>query len=224
MPVKILNNTERTIEIGRTGTGKTVAGLYWLSQSDLRKPWVIFNFKDDEHIESIENTRRISYEYVPRPKDEGLFVIDIAPGDTLGNDSSRLYKYFEKLWARQNVGIFIDEGYMVGNNDAFDMCLTQGRSRRIPMIVCTQKPAWISTFCFSEASYFQVFDLNDSVDIDRVERFVPLDWEEEQPLAKHQSWYYDVSEDELVRLNPVPDMDKIREIFSGKLRPQKILI
>jgi hypothetical protein len=226
MPVKILNNTQRLIEIGRTGTGKTVAGLYWLSQCDLSKPWVVFNFKDDEHIESIANTRYISYDYVPQKRDEGLFIIDVRPGDTKGKSGnlSPLENYFTKLWERQNVGIFVDEAFMIGSNDAFDMCLTQGRSRRIPMIVCTQKPSWISTFCYSEASFFQVFDLNDVKDIDRIEQFLPFDWFEEEPLDDHESWYYDVSADELVRLKPVPPMEKIREIFSTKLRPQRVRI
>lgn len=226
MAPRFPNNTERLLEIGRTGTGKTVAGLYNLAVRDLTKPWIIFNFKNDEHIESLPNTRVIDWNYVPQKRDEGVFIIHVMPADTKGSTKgkSNLETYVEKLWYRQNVGQFYDEVFMVGQNDAVDMSLTQGRSRRMPMIGCTQKPSWISTFWYSEASFFQVFDLNDDKDIRRVEEFLPLDWYEEPPLKKHESYYYDVAEDELFRFAPCPNMDEIRNLFESKLKHQRVRV
>lgn len=223
---RLPGNQHRTVEVGRTGTGKTVAGLWHLSNYDLNKPWIVFNFKDDEHIESIENTRPIDFSYVPKKKDSGLFVVNVAPEDCKGtrNEASPLEKYFKQIWARQNVGVFIDEAYPIGNNNGFELLLTQGRSRRIPMIVCTQRPCWISRFTFSEATFIQVFDLNDERDIQTVEGFMPFNWDDVEPLGPHQSFYYDVNNNELFRLQPTPDMDAIRERFAGKLRRQRVLI
>lgn len=223
---RLPNNTERLVEIGRTGTGKTVAGLWHLSNFSLKSPWVIFNFKDDEHIESIEKARFVELGYVPKKHDQGIFVVTVHPSDLRGTSKQRppLTDYFEKLWERRNVGIMIDEAWMVGDDEGFVMCLTQGRSRRIPMIICTQRPAWISRFAFSEASYIQCFDLNDDNDISRVESFMPLSWDDEAPLKPHQSFYYDVSRNELVRMNPVPDMDKIRATLDAKLKNPRVFI
>lgn len=211
--------SNRTVLIGRTGTGKTVAGLWHLSNQNLERPWVVFNFKNDEHIDSLPNTRDIDFDYVPTKKDHGLFIIRPLPSDMKPRKSepSRLETYLWQLWARENIGIFFDELFMVGSNDACDSCLTQGRSKKIPMIMCTQRPVWVTRFAFSEASYIQVFDLNDDDDIQRVESFVPLDWDRESKLEKHQSWYYEIDRNLLFRFNPVPNMDAIRKTFEEKL-------
>lgn len=214
------DNTERTVVIGRTGTGKTVAGLWHLSNYDLSSPWVIFNFKGDEHVESIKKVEYIGFDYLPTAKDEGLFVINASILDLKGTtkDSSKVDQYLMKLWQRENIGVFIDEAYMLKDSDALVLCLTQGRSKHIPMILCTQRPTWITRFAFSEASFIQVFDLNDSRDIDTVESFVPLKWDDEAPLKKYESWYYEIAENKIFRFKPVPGMDTIRAAFDHKLR------
>lgn len=224
--VRFPGNSDRLVNIGRTGTGKTVAGLYHLSRFDLRDPWVILNFKNDEHIESIEKARFVELGYVPKKKDEGLFVQRVFPADRKGTakEPSRLSKLFEGIWARGNCGIFADELFMVGSDDNFDMILTQGRSLRVPVIGNTQKPSWISTFNWSEATFIQCFDLNDNNDIRRVEEFMPIDWDEEPPLEEFESYYYDIPKDEIVRFRPVPDMDEIRNRFDMKLRTPRVLI
>lgn len=218
--IKLPGVNNRTVVIGRTGTGKTVAGLWHLSYQNLERPWVIIDFKNDEHIESIENTMEIGLDWKPGKKDRGIYVVHPLPNDTKvarGEEYSPLDKFLWKIWAKERCGLFIDECFMLGNSDAFNSILTQGRSKHIPVIMCTQRPVWISRFCFSEASFIQTFDLNDSRDIDTVEGFVPILWDKEPPLKDYQSWYYEIGRNYLVRLEPVPDMDKIRSTFETKL-------
>jgi hypothetical protein len=219
-PIKLPGKHNRIVLVGRTGTGKTVAGLWHLSQQNLDRPWVILNFKNDEHIDSIENTAEIDFDWKPTKKDKGLYILRPLPSDMKGTIQrpSNIDVFLWKIWAAEKCGIFVDECFMVGNSDAFNSCLTQGRSKQVPMIMCTQRPVWISRFCFSEASYVQVFDLNDARDIDTIESFVPIVWEQEPPLEPFQSWYYEIDRNYLVRLKPVPDMDHIRGTFKSKLR------
>jgi hypothetical protein len=213
------NNSNRTVLVGRTGTGKTVGGLWHLSNYSMERPWIIFNFKGDEHIESLPNTTNINLDYVPKKKERGVFIVTPTPYQLEGSrlEESEVDQYLMKLWEREKVGIFADEAFMLGNSKAFVLCLTQGRSKEIPMIICTQRPVWITRFAFSEASYIQVFDLNDDRDIQTVESFVPIRWDEEKRLGPHQSWYYDIANDKVYRFNPVPDMDDLRAIFEQKL-------
>jgi hypothetical protein len=217
--IKLPGKSNRIVLVGRTGTGKTVAGLWHLSNQNLERPWVVFNFKNDEHIDSLENTNEIGLDWKPNKKDRGLFILRPLPSDMKATREgpSPLEVFMWRLWHHERVGVFCDETFMVGPNEAFDACLTQGRSKEIPMIMCTQRPVWITRFAFSEASYIQVFDLNDSRDIQTIEGFVPIVWDDEKALGPHQSWYYEIDRNYLVRLQPVPDMDRVREVFKTKL-------
>lgn len=223
---RLPDTSQRTLLIGRTGSGKTVGGMWHLSNYDLTKPWVVFNFKNDEHIESIPEFQQIGFDYIPDKKAKGVYVIDVLPEETLGTNKtpSAFSNYIRKIWQRQNCGIYIDEMYMVGNDPNVNLVLTQGRSRRVPCIICTQRPTWISRYCFSEASFIQCFDLIDERDQDSVEGFIPFRWRDEVPLSDHQSFYFDVAKKKLVRLQPVPNMDEIRARFAEKLYRKRVFI
>lgn len=220
------NNTNRTVVVGRTGTGKTVCGLWHLSNYNLDKPWVIFNLKGDEHIEAIEKASFVDIGYVPSKKDRGLFVVTPDPWDLEGSakEKSRVDQLLIKLWQRGDVGIFVDEMVPLGNSKAITLCCTQGRAKHIPMIMCSQRPVGINRYAFSEATYVQVFDLNIQDDIDTVESYVPLDWDDEKELGPHQSWYYEVETNNIFRFNPVPNMEAIHAVFNQKLHRKLVRI
>jgi hypothetical protein len=227
---RLPRNDDRTVLVGRTGTGKTVAGLWHLSNYSYEKPkgmpWVIIDFKRDKNINSIDNLQEIDFDYVPTDKDDGIFIIHALPADVKGStkEASPVESYLTKLWEREHIGIFIDETYVIGDNTGLELCLTQGRSKLIPMILCTQRPVWVSRFAFSEASFIQCFALNDDRDLQTVEAFMPIDFGDEEKLGKHQSFYYDIAEDEIFRAAPVPAMPAIREIFAGKLHRKRVRI
>jgi hypothetical protein len=213
-------DSDRITVVGRTGTGKTVAGLWHLSNQNLEKPWIICNIKRDEHIESIANTEQVDLNYVPGKKDKGIFVADISPYDfeaSGSKDKSPFDKMLLNVWHRGDCGLFFDELVPVGNSRALTLCYTQGRSLHIPIIGCSQRPVGINRYAFTEAGFVQVFDLNIQDDIDTVESFVPLDWDEEQSLGPHESFYYVVSTASIYRFKPVPSMDEIRKKFERKM-------
>jgi hypothetical protein len=204
-------NTDRIAIVGATGSGKTHAAMWQLSRRDFdKKPWVILDYKGDELLNSIQHAQHISLEH-DAPTAPGIYIVHPNPGE-----ESEVEAFLWKLWQSENVGIYIDEGVMIGNgNDAYRACLTQGRSKHIPMVVLCQRPVWIDQFTFSESDFFQVFRLGWLKDVKKMEEFIPYDLE--RRLPEHYSYYYDVKANEMVIMAAVPDHNAILDTFDLKL-------
>ena len=215
MSIRFPNDSNRLVIAGSTGSGKTQAGIWHLSMRSFdRMPWVIFDFKGDELIAEI-GAQEITLGTVPRRA--GLYVVRPLP-----NQGEQVNAYLWQLWSRENVGIFIDEGFMIPSSEALDAILTQGRSKRIPVITLTQRPVWLSRFVFSEAQFFQIFRLTDERDRKTVLNFVPNKASEK--LEEFHSFYYDVNRDNLVTFGPVPDRQTIIETFEERTKKRTRLL
>lgn len=212
--IKWPGNNNRTAILGRTGSGKTTFAVWLLSGFDFNaQPWLIANTKGDPLINEIAEIEGVkTLELDETPGDTGLYIVNPAPDDGLALDGM-----FRRVWEKQNCGIYCDEGYMIDEVGAFNACLTQGRSRHIPMIVLSQRPAWISKFVFSESDFISVFQLQHSADRKNVAQFVPLDVD--YRLPKYHSFWYNVGDNELARLGPVPDKARILHTFRAKFPP-----
>lgn len=215
MNAKFPGPTDRTAVIGRTGSGKTTAAAWHLSGKNFDlQPWVIVNTKGDPllyEIASIPGVKTISVHDTPGEK--GLY--HIAP---LPDEADDLDAFFGRVWDKQNCGLYIDEGYMITNTNKLNACLTQGRSRRIPMIILSQRPAWITKFVFSEADYVQLFNLQRLEDRKNVAGLVPVD--KNYRLDKYCSYWYNVGDNELVQFGPVPNNTAILKTFRAKFPPE----
>lgn len=211
--LRLPNTTQRVINIGKTGSGKTVAGLWHLSKAHIDlMPWIVIDFKTDRIINSIPRAHYIEFEE-DVPKKPGVYIVQPLPNET----GVALEEFLWKVWAQGNTGLFVDETYVLGlNNAAFNAILTQGRSRHIPVIANTQRPVWISRFAFSEADFFHVFELNDASDKDRIAEFTPIPVDEFLPA--YHSYYYDVAQKSLHKLAPVPNEAEILKSFDTKLK------
>lgn len=214
----------RTLVLGRTGSGKTVAAcnwLLWYAPTFERMPWVVVDSKGDELIEAIgrmDGTKHIKIGEAPGAN--GLHIVRPRP-DQLDEVDDFLWR----IHARNNVGLYFDEGYTIGKPASLNAVLTQGRSKNIPVILLSQRPAWLSGFCFSEASYFQCFPLTDARDRQRVREFVPIPKEDlERGLPEYHSIWYDVGRDRLTYLSPVPPSETILKGFRARLQPKRIAI
>ena len=131
-------------------------------------------------------------------------------------DNEAVENFLMNIWARGDIGVYIDESYMIDKDSpALSACLTQGRSKHIPMICLTQRPAWISRFVFSESDYFAIFHLNDKRDQKTVEQFMPESVEERLP--DYNCRWFDVGHNKIFRLLPVPDRENIIQRFEEKL-------
>lgn len=105
------------------------------------------------------------------------------------------------------------------NSSGLNSCLTQGRSRHIPMIICSQRPAWCSKFVFSESDFVMLYNLQRLEDRKTIGGLVPVD--KNYRLAKYHSYWYNVADDQLSQFAPVPQFADILEIFRAKFPPEQ---
>ena len=213
---------KRLAIVGSTGSGKTQAGIWHLGNQDWNdkksgRPWYIFDFKGDDLIARLP-AEEVSVRVKPKER-PGLYVVRPIPEQ----DDAYVTQLLWEIWRQENTGVYIDEGYMVGNrNAALNACLTQGRSKRIQMIILSQRPVWMSRFVFSEADFFQVFRLNDMRDYDNVQSMISIDVR--RRLASYQSHWYDVGADRGVVFDPVPGRRSLVEHFCSRSgRNMKVL-
>ena len=207
------DDTQRISIIGQTGTGKTHAALWHLSNRNFHvMPWVIYDYKIDPFINSIEGRTHISVDSVPTKP--GLYIVQPEPE----TDDRMVELQMREIWRRGNTGIYIDEGYMISRkNAAYRAMLTQGRSKRIPMITLMQRPVWVDRFVLSESEFLQVFRLNNQDDIGTVEKYVP-NQDLTVRLPPRHSFYYNSPDDVLLVMKPLPDQDVIRASFNARMR------
>jgi hypothetical protein len=212
--IRLPGSSDRTVVIGKTGSGKTQFAVWLLSTQDFHvRPWVVIDYKGDELINRIDKARDIDYSMVPTQP--GIYILRVLPGE-----EDELSEWFKAVWSQENVGIYVDEGYMIGNRDKwYNACLTQGRSKHIPMIILTQRPLWLSRFSFSEASFMQIFGITDSDDRKTVKRYIEEDNRDliDVKLPEFWSWYYDVGRDKMVKFQPVPQGDVILASIDKRL-------
>jgi hypothetical protein len=212
--MRLPTDTQRLTIVGRTGSGKTQAAVWHLS---LRSwdvvPWVVYDYKMDELINSIDGVRHIDTSEVP--KHPGIYCVHPFP-----DDFESVQKQLWKIWERENIGVYVDEGYMICTNSmpnpAFRSILTQGRSKHVPVIILSQRPVWLDRFVFSESDFYQVFALNDARDRRTIQAFAPADFDERLP--DYHSFYYDVGADKIIVLKPVPKKQAILEAFDSRMK------
>jgi hypothetical protein len=210
---------DRLAVIGTTGSGKTVAALWHLSRADMSaRPWIAFDFKDDENIAQIEHAEHVGLDFRPGPKSKGLYVVHPMRGDDEAVNSLML-----AILKRGNVGVYLDEPD-INKTEGFEDVLRKGRSHYVPVIALTQRPVDCNRYMLSEAGFYQLFDLADEKDWARVRNFVPLKklgYENEPTLKKYHSLYFDRDKKRITPFMPVPEVDTILENIDEKLAPSR---
>lgn len=142
------------------------------------------------------------------PKSPGLYVMRPIPG----LHDAWIEQFMWQCWEQEDIGLYIDEGYMIPRNSkAFLALLTQGRSKHIEMIMCSQRPVWCHPMMFSESDFLQVFRLNKPQDRDTLQDAISVDIRKRLP--EYYSYWYDVGRDRGFTLKPVPERDTIVEGF-----------
>lgn len=203
--------------IGQNGSGKTQLAAWLVAMSNYDTfPTVIIDYKRERLFSHIEHAQLLgTFRGRPPwnpPKKPGIYLLQPEPWE-----EDPIEDFLYKVWRRGKTRLYFDEAHMIPkqNGGAFQAILTQGRSKRIPCVILTQRPSWASRFIFSEAKFFSVFHLNDERDRKTVESFVPVDLS--QQLPKFHSYWHDTSENKTNVLTPVPSANTIIEQFNSKL-------
>jgi hypothetical protein len=219
MTFRLPNDTQHIAVIGKNGTGKTQSALWLLSKRPFdKRPELIVDFKRDDHIAGIEEAIEIPVGEVPTGP--GIFVIRPNVADLASNETAMpFYKTLAGAYDKENIGIWFDEAFVLGKNKKvegmFENLLTQGRSKRIPLIILVQRPVWVSRFVMSESSYFQLFRLQDKRDAITLQEVMPESAFHRVP--DYHSAYYDVNRDTVDFLAPVPAESEILERINTRL-------
>lgn len=215
---RLPNRSQRVAVVGRTGSGKTQFGFWLLSLAPFDKmPYIMIDYKGEDLFASSDRIKEIGFKDIP--KEPGLYRISPLPE----KDDEAMDEWMWKIWQRENIGLFIDEGYRLPKpGNAFNACLTQGRSKHIPVICLTQRPSWISRFVFSEADFYAVFHLNEKGDKKRVQEFIPREKIDiEQRLEDYHANWYDVGKDNAFELLPVEEAATLTERIHNRLKPKR---
>lgn len=201
--------TDRTVIVGLTGSGKTIGAGWLLSQQNFNKrPWVIIDFKNEELWD------RVGYPPIRRlkigemPGRLGLYLMSVNPGQ-----EEDLEDWLWKVWRHENIGLLCDEVALIPKGNAYKAIMRQGRSKRIPVISCTQRPVGVDREVFSESLYKMIFNLEDRRDEKIVEEFT-RGYPAGLNLPPYWSYWYDGKQRRSFILRPVPNPDRV----AGDLR------
>lgn len=217
--LKMPADTHRHAVFGMTGTGKTLYATWCLAHRSFDvMPWIILDFKREDlfdklpQIEEIRCTDKI-------PKQRGLYIVRPTLDET---DDGEVTALMFRIWERERTGLYIDEGYMIKPRDkGLRTLLTQGRSKRTPIIALSQRPAWVSPYIHSESEYKSIFQLITPADITRVKEWLPPRDPQGRPvdpgnLPPHHSYWYDLPNRTLARLGPCPPEPEVLDIFDAR--------
>jgi hypothetical protein len=156
------------------------------------------DYKGEELWDAVGNPPMRDLSLGEMPGKKGLYRLQVYPGE-----DEAMEAWLWKVWNKGNVGLFVDEVSLIPRKNAFKAILRQGRSKRIPVIACTQRPVDCDREVFSESQFRMLYGVED-----------PRDWlvirglfkhaDVEEPLPPYWSYWYDAKRKEATILKPTP--------------------
>lgn len=199
---------QRFVVAGRTGSGKSTLACWMLKRSP--QTWIILNPKHTEafkHLPEVVTLKKWDEKQLRKELQRTKYVSLNFSGDQATAD------YMDGIisWAHDSfsdIGVCADELYTIhsGSGKAgpgLTAWLTRGRERKQSFVGLTQRPVWVSRFCFSEADCISAMDL--TMEADRNTLYEHTGQEDFLDRVLDHRWLcYDVAGDRLVKYGPVP--------------------
>lgn len=219
---------DRTIVIGRTGSGKTQFSCDLLSTRNWdQMPWIVIDYKREKLIAEIGKALGPKWFHDmrstdPVPKRPGIYAVRAMP-----HEDADVEALMFRIWERGRVGFYVDEGFMLPQAlpryKGFNAILTQGRSLEIPTIALYQRASWMNMNAKAQADFFAVFALNSKTDAQTIMDYIkpavvsgrvitPTDG-----LPKYNCLWYEVSEDRSTVLRPARSKPEIIQAFRDRI-------
>jgi hypothetical protein len=214
---------KHAVIVGKNGGGKSQQ-LMTLARNNTQRVVILDTKIDDDflYLNDKNETLKVADSYLEMIRllnKQDFDYLIVRPVDQELSDPEALDNYLKVLAGCKNLSIFIDEGYQFHNGgragSGYVSILTRGRSRRLSLIVCTQRPVWLSVFTFSEATYFFIYELNMLIDKKKLREFIPL--ADNFNLRKFYYYFYDTNEGVVIECEPVA-------LFKPEKTPQKTSI
>jgi hypothetical protein len=210
--------THRTGVFGRTGTGKTRQGAWLLSVSAFDKqPFVVLDYKLEQLFTQADRIKEIGLKE-KLPKAPGVYVLRPT-----SRDDEAVENWLWSVHEKENIGLYVDEGYGIDRfSKAMRAVLTQGRSKRLPVIWLSQRPTQIPPFVVSEADFLSVFQLTLPQDVQKVSEIMgKAEAELSQRLPDYHSRWFDVGRANGFVMKPVPGDEDILNRLDERLSPKR---
>lgn len=181
---------DRVLIVGPTGSGKSTAA------SVIANAWprvLVLDPKLDDRVAELPNS---TVAYGVRA------ALAALPGRViyrpLSSEFDDLPAAFEPLaravYAVGSCGIVLHETEIVAPLPKARRWLRStimwGRSRRVPMIFCAQRPSWIDRLCISEPAHVYLFGLNDDRDLSTMAGVMRVKSSALRPLTTPHAFYY----------------------------------
>lgn len=217
-PWEFPRRDQRTLVLGSTGGGKTGMFLWLLSYAPMHlQPYVIFDYKRDEHIARIDRAREIGLNELP--KYPGLYVVRPMPE----TDDDNVLRWLRGAWAKRNIGLGFDEAMMLPQHGgAISSIFIQGRSLKIPVIALSQRPVELNRAMLSEANHVSLFSLNDDRDHQTVRKYIPrFDTGAVENLPQYSSLWHRREDKKTFQVAPIKNWDTLPDRINARL-PSRI--
>lgn len=209
--IRFPDATQHIAIAGRTGSGKTWGALEMLSARDMHDmAWVVIDHKRDENIAQLP-AEKINPGAMFLPS-RGLHVLN---ADMSKESRENIEGFLVRAFEKGKIGIYVDEGHLLGHSDAIRNILVAGRSKKVPLMWTSQRAHWIDPFIWSQSSFYRVFDLQSPLDIKRFNENFPIRWKKPD---EYHSYYYDVSKGLTHYLIPSKPMETTLNRFDDKLK------